>query len=723
MSCCCAGALLAGAGDNQVQARSELLSRSLPLVFTENQGQVDGAVQYYVQGSGTSIYFTAGGLTYALGVPAAPAGRAPVQRWAVRLDFVGSTRRPQGEAVTETKMSFFKGRRERWRTGVRTWSRVVYRDLWPGIDLVYEGTVNQLKYHFLVRSGVDPAVIRLRYSGADSVKLNDAGELVVNTPVRSFTDQAPVAFQEIAGRRIEVRSRWSRLSRGAAGPVVYGFELGQYDSEKPLVVDPATLLYCGYIGGSASDSANGVAVDSSGNLLVAGTTNSSATSFPEAVGPDLTFNGGDWDAFVAKVRADGSGLDYCGYIGGTGWDTGQAVAIDSAGRAYVVGYSGSDETSFPVLVGPDLTFNAGGDAFVARVKADGSGLDYCGYIGGVSDDSGLGVAVDNAGNAYVTGNTRSDETTFPVLVGPELTHDGNLDAFVAKVKADGSGLDYCGFIGGTAYENGTDVAVNSFGNAFVVGWTESAETSFPVVVGPELTYNGGTDAFVARVKADGSGFDYCGYVGGSSWDEGYGVDVDANSRAYIVGWALSTESSFPVAVGPDLTHNGNPDAFVARVAATGTGLEHCGYIGGSGADFANSVTVDGVGNAYVVGQTETTEVTFPVVAGPDLTYNGGTWDAFAAKVSAGGANLGYCGYIGGAGSDSGHTVALDGSGRACVVGATTSTEATFPIVAGPDLTYNGGERDAFVARVWYFEEIFSDDFESGLTNAWTSTVN
>src|SRR5205823_2029130 len=165
-----------------------------------------------------------------------------------------------------------------------------------------------------------------------------------------------------------------------------------------------------------------------------------------------------------------------------------------AGIAYVTGYAEYAEATFPVTVGPDLTFNGYVDAFVAKVKADGSALVYAGYIGGSGNDEGHGIAVDAAGNAYVTGLTYSTEATFPVTVGPDLTYNGDdADAFVAKVKADGSALVYAGYIGG--YDEGTGIAVDSAGDAYVTGWTESTRATFPVTVGPDLTSYGNADAF------------------------------------------------------------------------------------------------------------------------------------------------------------------------------------------------------------------------------------
>jgi hypothetical protein len=353
-----------------------------------------------------------------------------------------------------------------------------------------------------------------------------------------------------------------------------------------------------------------------------------------------------------------------------------------------------------VTVGPDVTFNGGlEDAFVAKVNASGTALDYCGYIGGSVGDSGSGIAVDDDGNVYITGSTISTESTFPVTVGPDLTHNGSRDAFVAKVKASGTGLVYCGYIGGSVGDSGSGIAVDVDGNAYVTGFTESTEATFPVTVGPDLTHNGSRDAFVAKVNASGTTLDYCGYIGGSSYDSGSGIAVDDDGNAYITGTTCSTEATFPVTVGPDVTFNGGlEDAFVAKVNASGTTLDYCGYIGGSSRDWGLGIAVDVDGNAYVTGFTESTEATFPVTAGPDQTYNGGDYDAFVAKANASGTALDYCGYIGGSDIDSGSGIAVDVDGNAYVTGSTTSIQSTFPVTVGPDLTCNG-DNDAFVAKV------------------------
>ena len=592
----------------QTRARVSEAFGKLPLYFVENRGEMDERVAYYVQGRDKTLYFTAEGLTFALTrqrerrtaaetmlQPAALRSahwrgeqecKAPPERYTLKLDFIGANPavRPQGQDQTEAVISFFKGRPEQWQAGLKTYAGVVYHDLWPGIDLVYSGTVNRLKYRFVVRPGADPAQIKLAYRGASGLRLNPAGQLEVETPVGGFEDERPESYQEVGGERVAVASGYRLEGRGAGGGESYGFAVGDYDRSRELVIDPAVLIYAGYIGGSGNDQGNGIAVDSAGNAYITGITSSNQSSFPVTVGPDLTFNGNS-DAFVAKVNAAGTALLYCGYIGGSGEDRGFGIAVDSAGNAYVTGSTESSQASFPVTVGPDLTFNGNLDAFVAKVNAAGTALLYCGYIGGSGFDLGFGIAVDSVGNAYVTGSTESSEASFPngmgfaslspAIPGPDQTANGVVDAFVAKVNAAGTALLYAGYIGGSGDDSGNGIAVDSAGNAYVTGTVAFNSTGFPVTVGPDLIFNGGTDAFVAKVNAAGTALLYCGYIGGSGFDDGFGIAVDSAGNAYVTGRTESDQTSFPNGMGftslsppipgPDQTYNGGQDAFVAKV--------------------------------------------------------------------------------------------------------------------------------------------------------------
>jgi len=679
------------------QARVRNLFGNLPLYFVENQGQLDEQVRYYVKGRDKTLYFTSEGVTISL--------QGEDERWTVKLDFVDANPNvvPRGEEKQQAVFSYFKGKPEEWKAGCPTYVRVVYEDLWPGIDLVFRGTVNKLKHEFVVAPGADPAQIRIGFEGASGLRVDEKGDMVFETPVGSFDDVRPTAWQEAPGGRKKVSASYD-LREGE-----YGFALGNLDPSLPLVLDPEMVVYCGYIGGSDDDEAspglsNGIAVDGAGAAYVAGWTQSSELEgFPVLAGPDLTYNG-LWDVFVAKVAPSGATLEYCGYIGGLENDYGGGIAVDENGAAYVTGSTSSSEfQGFPVCVGPDLTWNGYGDVFVAKIAPDGSTLEYCGYIGGASSEAAYSIVVDSAGAAYLSGRVSSDEASFPVLVGPDLTFNGGgADAFVAKVDPSGTALLYCGYVGGSDVEEGfADIAIDSAGAAYVTGVTRSSEQEFfPTLVGPDLTFNGDSldwDAYVAKVAPSGATLEYCGYIGGTEFDEGIGIAVGGDGAAYVCGWTASAESQgFPVVVGPDLTFNGGADAFVAKVSASGAALEYCGYIGGMSSEYGHGIDVDSSGAVYVTGGTDATEdYGFPVLLGPDLTPNG-YGDAFVAKVAPYGASLVYCGYFGGSDIDGGHGIAVDGTGAVYITGMTESLN--LPTMGGLDPSHNGG-MDGFVTKI------------------------
>jgi len=611
--------------------------------------------------------------------------------------------KPEGRGAKAAVFSVFRGEASQWKTGLRSFGRVVYADLWPGIDLVYRGDVNRLKYAFQVRPGADASLIRLRYRGASRVTITARGALRVETPAGCFEDAPPVTYQVIDGERAAVDSSYAPGPDEVTG-FSFGFHIGAHDPSRPLILDPAVLVYCGYIHGAYVDHGKAVAVDAAGCAYVVGSSGGSSV-FPVKVGPGLNFKGVS-DTFVAKVNAAGTALVYCGFIGGASEERGEGVAVDAAGNAYVCGSTRSPESSFPVVKGPDLTHNSspgGWDGFVARVNASGTALDYCGYLGGAKDDFAEAVAVDPAGCAYLTGHTYSPQASFPVKTGPYGTFNGAIDAYVAKVNASGTALAYCGYLGGIRNCWGQGIAVDAAGHAHVVGMSYGG---LPVKTGPDLTHNGRWDGFILKVNPTGTGYVYCGYIGGSSDEYAHDVDLDAFGNAYVAGCTSSNQHSFPVKVGPDLTFNctgPSGDAYVARVNPSGTGIVFCGYIGGTGGTCARGIAVDACGNAYLAGYTLDREVSFPVKTGPDLTYNGGYCDAFVARVRASGLHLDACGYIGGLDRDLAEAVAVDAAGRAFVVGTADSDHMSFPVKTGPYLIYNGNPNTsaAFVACIDY----------------------
>jgi hypothetical protein len=345
-----------------------------------------------------------------------------------------------------------------------------------------------------------------------------------------------------------------------------------------------------------------VAADADGNAYVYGWTRSKERDgFPVTVGPDLTYNGGTTDTFICKVDPSGTTLRYCGYIGGDRHDEGKAIAVDDRGAAYVTG--GTKSPDLPVNAGFGRPYAGNGDAFIAKVRPDGSGLDWLGYIGGSGSEHARGIAVDANGNVSIAGTTESSQASLPVKVGPDLTYNGGGDGFVGRVSADGSTLDYLGYVGGGGFDDVRDADGSADGTIFFCGHTTSTQATFPVRVGPDLTYNGGhDDAFVAVVRSTGT-LTAAGYVGGSAADACYGIAVDTAGRVFISGHTFSSSPTFPDKLGPDLTYNGAGDAFVAEIAAGEAGLVYCGYVGGTGKDVSCGVTVDGTDAAILTGQT------------------------------------------------------------------------------------------------------------------------
>jgi hypothetical protein len=662
-----------------------------------NRGHLDPRAVYYVQGRFTSAFFTRTGVAYSLRKPTPfqPASFGPSETAKVQLELLQPNPNLQIEALdpTDARVSYFRGPRDQWVTGLPTYTALRYKDVWPGIDLEFTGPDGNLKYTFYVRPGADPNLIRFAYRGASSVALTRDGSLHIDTAAGGFADDRPVAWQLDNKRQHPVRAAFSLQGEEVR------FLLGTYDPSRELVIDPVVLLYAGYIGGSSVETGTDIAVDSDGNAYVTGYTASSQSTFPVLIGPDTTFNG-DLDTFVVKVNPSGTALVYAGYIGGSAQEEAWGIAVDPAGNAYVFGHTQSDEATFPVVGGPDLTHNGLMDAFIAKINPAGTALVYCGYIGGANNELSHGIAVDAAGNAYVTGVTPSDENSFPVLVGPDTTFNGEWDAFVAKIGPAGT-LLYAGYLGGTSFDVGLGIAADGQGHAYVTGWTGSTESSFPVKVGPDLTHNGSADAFIAKVNPSGSALVYAGFVGGSEVEFSRGIAVDGAGSVYITGDTNSTEQTFPVTVGPDATYNGGEyDGFVAKVDSTGVNLVYAGYIGGAGEEFTQSIAVDLAGNAYVTGRTDSSETSFPVRLGPFLAHKG-NGDAFITKVNATGSTLVFSGYLGGTGIDTATGVAVDAAGNVYLAGITGSPQGTFPVTVGPDTTRNGPS-DAFVAKLAAF---------------------
>jgi parallel beta-helix repeat protein len=477
----------------------------------------------------------------------------------------------------------------------------------------------------------------------------------------------------------------------------------------PTLVAPAAAAavetwYVSYIGGSTNEYGNGIAVDGAGNIYITGQTNSS--NFPTTAGAYQTAKAGAEDAYMCKFDSTGN-LVYSTYLGGSGTDFAQHVAVDGAGNAYVVGRTIS--TNFPTTAGAYQTANAGGyDAYMCKFDSTGN-LVYSTYLGGSANEYGFGIAVDGAGNIYVAGYTVS--TNFPTTPGAYQTANaGGNDAYVSKFDSSGN-LVYSTYIGGTGSDNGRVLAVDGTGKIHLAGYT--ASTNFPTTSGAYQTTNaGGNDVFLVDFDSGGSRV-YSTYIGGTGTDYLYGVGVDGTGNIYLAGRTNST--NFPTTAGAYQTTNagGDYDGYVTKFDSSGN-LVYSTYFGGTSLDQANDIAVDGTGNIYITGQTDSTNL--PTTADAYQKTNANPTDGFISKFDSSG-DLVYSTYLGGAsGADYGQSIAVNGMGDICITGQTNSI--TFPVTPGAYQTTFGGAIDAFFARVttvatpttWHVDDSGGADF-------------
>ena len=447
-----------------------------------------------------------------------------------------------------------------------------------------------------------------------------------------------------------------------------------------------------FLGGSKDDRAYGLAVDDAGYVYLAGETTS--LDFPTTAGAfDSTRD--NYAAFVTKLDPTASSLVYSTFLGGTGTDYGEDMALDAENNVFVVGYTLSND--FPVTPGAfDTTHNGSRDAFVAKLNAAGNALEYATYLGGDDHDYGYGIAIDTLGHAYITGNTESDD--FPTTSGAvDGSFNGGYsgDAFVAKLNPTGDDLEYSTFMGGDDDDYGRDIAADNSGYAYITGYTESDD--FPVTAGAlDESFNGGYhhDAFVAKLNPSGSALTYCTFLGGGDEDRGYAITIDDLGNAYVAGYTESDD--FPTtAAAYDTTFDPSRDAFVIKLNSAGSDLEYGTFIGGDYRDVAYGIFSNAAGDVYVAGYTRSED--FPTTANAvDDTHNGQE-DAFVVQLDPALSVLEYATYLGGSYDDVAHRVFVDASGNIYLAGETYSED--FPTTDGVfDNTYNN-QWDIFVAQI------------------------
>ena len=626
----------------------------------------------------------------------------------------GAPSAPQGKDPSPTTYHWLVGAPSQWRTNLKSYGALSYRNVWPGIDAFFIGESRGFKYQFELAAGADPAQVWMRVEGADDVQLTASGALEWRMGTERMVDDAPVAFQTRGGIQTAIATRY-RVEHLGANTWRIGFSVAPWDRNLPLVIDPAWVGYSGLVGGNAQDQVYSVARDADENTYACGVTRS----------PNLVLSSayrGDDDAFLVRFNAAGVAQSVT-YIGGEADDSCRGLVVQPSGLIYLAG--GTESTQFPAVGTADPLLrrekNGGRDAFVLRLKNQGSQIDYSGFIGGAEDDQANSLAVDGLGRAYVTGFsscTGGGNCSFPTVVGPNLTRAASADAsrpsmdgFIARVKADGSSLDYAGFIGGDGYfDVGHAIAVDASGSAYVAGATDSV-TGLPAAPGFRSIPSGdASDGFVARISASGAAVDrftlLTGTLSGnqSGADRALAIALDTDGTVIVAGetdssdFPLNSTGSRDGGPGLQASPQGGMDGFWLRMSSDLGQVLTATYLGGSGYDSAEAVAIDGAA-WYIAGNTN------PGIGFPTKTQSGvattraGAQDGFITKIDASTPSTwAYAGFLGTSANEAffGMTSSVvEGKTILSLGGATTTQDSSGlinPVTAaltGDNATSNG----------------------------------
>jgi hypothetical protein len=696
-----------------VQANSSVRGADhgrLPLTFEVNRGQTGSDVKFLSRGQGYTAFLTAGSMVLSLRAASTPAftnqnpGTATVQ-----FALVGAAKNPAvvGEDLQVGKVNYFFGNDpSQWRTNVPTYRKVRYKSVYPGIDLVYYGNNRQLEYDFEIQPGADPRKIQFQIQGARHIQLDEDGDLVLTLGNGKIHIQNPIVYQESAGQRVPVDGGYVMTDA-----THIAFQVAGYDSSKPLVIDPV-LVYSTYLGGSGADQSNGIAVDSSGNVYVAGYSNS--INFPLTTPNSLPANANH--VFVAKLDAAGANLLYADYIGGNSNDYGIALVLDSANNVYVTGSTTS--SNFPVVSAYQAQQPGPYAGFLTKISTSGSSLMYSTYLGGNTFDQPAAIAIDSLGEVHVAGYTNSQN--FPVVNAYQSTALANQSGtfgtygFLTKFNANGSSLIYSTYLAGNTdvaqtcgssscwpspYSAINAITVDTNGNAYVAGGTNT--NNFPVTSGVYQSSNNtqldATLGFISKFTSAGA-LDYSTYFYGSSGNPITisGIAVDGAGSAYITG-AAESDGTFPVTTtsicDPGAYGFNCSYAFVTKFDAVASTLLYSTFLGPNNFSSPQGLALDANDNAYVLSSTSS-----------NLFQTNNAIEAFAnstdlllVEIDPTGSTQLFSTYLGGNAVDAPDGIAVDASDNVYVTGFTNSTD--FPVTQGSFQNQLGGNYDAFVMKI------------------------
>jgi hypothetical protein len=676
--------------------------------FIRNNGQWDSDVKYFARIGGMNAWITNFGIVFDYyliknnfrksaikGIKDYENKNITIQGHIVRMQLINTEKKiiSVGNNQCSGYYNYFIGNDlSKWASYVPLYDNVELQGIYKNIDVKYYYDNGMLRYDYKAKPGADLSQIKFKFEGQEGISINSMGELILKTSIGNVTNGKIFAYQMEGETQKKVVCKFEQSENGTIG-----LKAENYNIKKELIIDP--LIYSTFIGGSNEDIGNSIAIDPGGNAYVTGATQS--LDYPVTTGAYQDTLGSDIEnAFITKLDSTGSVLLYSTYLGGNNWDQGTSIALDAGGNVYITGATNS--SNYPVTKGAYQTSLIGQmNAFVTKLNPTGSGLVYSTFLGGNGYDNGSSIAIDAGGNAFITGYTTS--SNYHTTSGAYQTnYGGNYDAFVTELNSSGDGLVYSTFIGGNGDDNGTSIALDAGGNAYITGFTTSS--NYPATKGAYqaalLSSNG--NAFVTKLNSVGSALLYSTFIGGigniniSGGDQGYSIAIDDSGNAYITGY--TTSSNFPVTSGAfqDTLLGVNGNAFVTKLNSTGSALLYSTFIGGNNGDEGNSIALDAGSSAYITGYT--TSSNFPLSSGTyQDTLLGSNGNAFVIKLNSTGSALLYSTYIGGNKDDAGNSLAIDAGGNVYVTGNTTSSN--YPSTIGAYQTSYDGIGDIFVTKL------------------------
>gem|GEM_PF-1621721 len=634
--------------DKKIQIQNKF--GKIPLTF-EDHSDSNG---FLARGSGYQLWIGPTGSVMTLSKPADPPetseseikkDKLSFESTRIRMKLEGANPSPQGTGLEKaiTRTHYLNGNDPtKWRRNIPNYSKVEYKGVYPGVDVVYYGNQRKLEYDFIIQPGADYHSIQLAFEGTQGISLDAEGNLVLVTANGKVIQQAPIVYQEIDGKRITLQGAYLLAQNNQVQ-----FQVNSYDPQYPLVIDPV-LHYSTYLGATAHDLANAIAVNANGEVYVTGNTNS--FDFPTAVNPyDSSING--QDVFLSKLNATGDVLLYSTFLGGSGGDDAIDIAVDATG-VYIAGNTNS--TNFPISNAYQAALSGSSDAFLLKLSVDGSSLLYSTYFGGSGSDNFQAIATDSSGIVYITGYTTT--SNFPTTTGvhKENITGSSSDAFLIKINTTLSGtssLEKSTLFGGDNSEEGLAITLNS-GNIYLAGITRSL-SNIATSGAYDESFNGSApiDSYIAIMD---SSFNllYSTYFGGAGNDYIEKIEVDVSGSVYILGHTFDG-TGFPILNAYDNTFDGYNDKFVAKLNLDGTGtndLVFSTFLGGLDQEgVGGNFFVDTNGVIHIAGWTGSSD--FPTTSDAYQLSSGGSTDGFYLQLSADGSTLQYSTYIGGSNQD------------------------------------------------------------------------